>query len=165
MIIRACAENDSAPLSEIYNDYILNTAVTFEEVPITPAEMAQRVATYSQLYPWLVCEVEGQIVGYAYATKWKERSAYKHTCEITVYVRNGFARRGYGQALYQSLLQELTALHCHAVLACITLPNVASISLHERVGFVKVAHFTEVGFKFGEWRDVGYWQKKLGVPT
>ena len=164
MIIRDCTDQDAQQICQIYNYYIENTAVTFEELPVNDDEMARRVASYRQFYPWLVYEVDGQIVGYAYATKWKERSAYKHTAEITVYIRHGHAGNGYGKALYQTLLQKLTLLKCHAVLACITLPNIASIALHEQTGFSKVADFHEVGFKFGEWRDVGYWQRNLDEP-
>ncbi len=166
MIIRDCTEHDIAQLCHIYNYYVGNTAVTFEEQQVSASEMARRVALYSTQYPWLVCEVADQIVGYAYATKWKERSAYRHTAEITVYVQHGLHGHGYGKLLYQALLQKLELQQCHAVLACITLPNTASVGLHEHVGFVKVAHFHEVGFKFGQWRDVGYWQKTfLGTST
>lgn len=161
MIIRACTASDVEQICDIYNYYIVNSAVTFEEMSIAMQEMSRRIALHSQHYPWLVCEVSGEIVGYAYASRWKERSAYKYTAEITVYVRAGITRQGYGKALYQALIPQLSARQCHAVLACITLPNVASTGLHERLGFEKVAHFRQVGFKFGEWRDVGYWQKVL----
>lgn len=157
--IRPCEPKDVEPICEIYNYYIKNTVITFEEEPLTHSEMSQRITDYTRLYPWLVCEVKGEMVGYAYASKWKERSAYKNTVETTVYLKNGFSRKGYGKGLYTSLLQSLQGLNCHAMLACLALPNESSQKLHEYFGFVKVAHFTEVGRKFGKWVDVGYWQK------
>ncbi len=159
MNIRPCEPKDVEQICEIYNYYITNTVITFEEEPLAVSEMSQRINAYTRLYPWLVCEVEGELVGYAYASKWKERSAYKNTAEVTVYLRNGFSRRGYGKALYASLLQSLKELKCHVILGCIALPNESSEKLHEHFGFVKVAHFSQVGLKFGQWVDVGYWQK------
>jgi phosphinothricin acetyltransferase len=103
--------------------------------------------------------VDEVIVGYAYASKWKERSAYKNTAEVTAYLKHGLSGQGYGKALYTTLLEALKALDCHVVLGCIALPNQASVGLHEYFGFSKVAHFTEVGRKFNQWIDVGYWQK------
>jgi len=159
VIIRACELKDIPQICEIYNYYISNTVITFEETPLTVAEMSARIESYTKLYPWLVCEVEGSVVGYAYASKWKERSAYKKTAEATVYLKNGLSGKGYGKALYSALLDALKALDCHVVLGCIALPNEASVGLHESFGFNKVAHFTEVGRKFSQWVDVGYWQK------
>ncbi|MES2676209.1 MAG: N-acetyltransferase family protein [Pseudomonadota bacterium] len=159
MNIRSCESRDVEKICGIYNYYINNTVITFEETPLTMSEMANRIQTYTKLYPWLVCEVEGKIVGYAYASKWKERSAYKNTAEITVYLENGLSRKGYGKALYSALLELLQQANCHVVLGCIAIPNEASERLHEYFGFKKVAHFSEVGRKFEQWVDVGYWQK------
>ncbi|HEQ0023367.1 TPA: N-acetyltransferase [Pseudomonas aeruginosa] len=159
MIIRLCESRDVAQICEIYNYYINHTVITFETEPLTISEMSERIDAYTKVYPWFVCEVEGRIVGYAYASKWKERSAYKNTAEVTVYLKNGLSRQGFGKALYASLLQSLRELKCHVVLACIALPNEPSEKLHEHLGFKKVAHFSEVGYKFGNWVDVGYWQK------
>lgn len=161
MNIRPCEPGDIEQICDIYNYYISNTVITFEEIPLTISEMSQRIDTYKKLYPWLVCEVEGQVVGYAYASRWKDRSAYKHTAEITVYLKNNLTRKGYGKALYASLLESLNALNCHVILGCIALPNESSEKLHEYFGFEKVAHFSEAGNKFGRWVDVGYWQKIL----
>ena len=151
-----------AAICDIYNHYIANTVITFEETPLQVAQMSQRIAAYTERYPWLVCEDDGVIVGYAYASKWKERAAYRHTAESTVYVRAGCAGRGYGKALYAALLEALPHHGCHVVLGCIALPNPESVGLHERLGFEKVAHFTEVGRKFDQWLDVGYWRKAMG---
>lgn len=159
MIIRPCQSDDVEQICTIYNYYINNTVITFEEVPVTVADMTARVETYTKLYPWFVCEVDNAIAGYAYASKWKERSAYKYTAEITVYLKHGFDRKGYGKALCTRLLDSLKELNCHVVLGCIALPNDASAGLHESLGFKKVAHFTDAGRKFRQWVDVGYWQK------
>lgn len=159
MNIRSCELKDVGRICEIYNHYIKNTVITFEEEPLTSSEMETRIENYTKMYPWLVCEVEGNVVGYAYASKWKERSAYKNTTEVTVYLDPIESKKGYGKALYAALLAKLENLGCHVVLGCIALPNEASQKLHESFGFSKVAHFTEVGRKFGEWVDVGYWQR------
>lgn len=159
MIIRPFKQNDVDKICEIYNYFVKNTAITFEENALTVSEMSSRIISYTKLYPWLVCEVADEVVGYAYASKWKERSAYKNTAEVTVYVKQGLSRKGYGKALYASLLQSLKELNCHVILGCIALPNESSEKLHEHFGFVRVAHFSEVGFKLGQWVDVGYWQR------
>jgi L-amino acid N-acyltransferase YncA len=157
--IRLCEPRDVEKICEIYNYYITNTLITFEEEPLSISEMSQRIDAYTKLYPWLVCEVEGELVGYAYATKWRERSAYKHSVEVTLYIKHGLSRKGYGKALYAVLLQSLVDMKCHVVIGGIALPNESSEKLHEYFGFVKVAHFSEVGRKFGQLVDVGYWQK------
>lgn len=161
MKIRVCEERDVAAICDIYNYYIENTVITFEEVTVPVAEMSRRVESYGKYFPWFVCEVEGAVVGYAYASKWKERAAYKHSVEISVYVHQARGRNGYGKALYSVLFAALTDLGIHVVIGGIALPNAASIALHESFGMHKVAHFPEVGFKFGRWIDVAYWQKVL----
>ena len=159
MNIRSCEENDVSQLCEIYNYYIRNTIITFEENPLSVADFSLRIKSYMQFYPWLVCEDQGVIVGYAYASKWKERAAYKNTAEMTVYLKQDSSGKGYGKALYKALLDLLSQKNCHVLLGCIALPNEASIGLHEYFGFKKVAHFTQVGRKFDRWIDVGYWEK------
>lgn len=161
MLIRACEIKDIPAICDIYNYYINHTIVTFEETPVAVDEMASRVEIYTMQYPWLVCEVDGAVVGYAYASKWKERSAYKHTAEVTVYLKNGLSGNGYGKALYSVLLDKLKAQGCHVALGCLAIPNEPSAGLHEYFGFKKVAHFNEVGRKFNQWVDVGYWQKSF----
>lgn len=162
MKIRSCEAKDIQSLCDIYNHYIENTIITFEETPVTSAEMSRRVAAHSQSFPWYVCELDSLVVGYAYATPWKERSAYRHSLEVTVYVKNTLPNRGCGKALYAALLGILEKTDCHSLVACIALPNEASVGLHEYFGFTKVAHFSEVGRKFDCWVDVGYWQKTNG---
>jgi L-amino acid N-acyltransferase YncA len=161
MLIRPHNSNDTAAICAIYNHYIEHTVITFEEIQLTVAQMQERITAYTQLYPWLVCEDAGEIVGYAYASKWKERSAYKHTAEVTVYLKHDATQKGYGSALYEELIAQLKAKGCHVLLGCIAIPNEPSAKLHERFGFKQIAHFTEVGRKFERWLDVGYWQKVL----
>lgn len=158
MIVRACEQRDVGTICDIYNYYVENTIITFEEVPVTAREMAGRISACMQNLPWLVCEADDQVVGYAYASRWHGRSAYRHSVEVTVYVRHGKGGRGYGRALYAELLQLLAGDY-HVIVAGISLPNEGSVRLHEKFGFRKVAHFSEVGRKFDRWVDVGYWQK------
>jgi phosphinothricin acetyltransferase len=161
-LIRPATQDDAEAIVRIYNHYILNTTVTFEEEPVSPAEMAGRIAeVMGGSLPWLVLEQEGAVVGYAYATKWRTRSAYRFAVETTIYLTPGFGGRGFGTQLYQALLAQLRERGYHAAIGGITLPNPPSIALHEKVGMKKVAHFTEVGFKFGRWLDVGYWEGLL----
>ncbi|MDB5813919.1 MAG: phosphinothricin acetyltransferase [Rhodocyclales bacterium] len=161
MQIRPFVPRDELGISEIYNDYVTETIVTFEEEPLSSKQMRDRIDSYLGHYPWFVCELDGQIVGYSYAGKFHQRAAYRHTTEVTVYVRRGFERRGIGRALYEPLFARLAGEGCHVALAAIALPNQGSVGLHEAYGFTKVAHFSEVGKKFGEWIDVGYWQKRF----
>jgi len=163
MEVRVCESKDIAEISAIYNHFIKNTTITFEEEVLSEADMQVRVEAYQKRYPWLVVCDQGSVVGYAYATRWKERTAYRNTAESTIYLKPGAAGNGYGKAIYSSLLASLSTMKCHVVLGCIALPNEASVGLHESFGFRKVAHFSEVGCKFGQWLDVGYWQLKLPV--
>lgn len=158
MRIRACEKEDIDSICDIYNYYIEHTVITFEEVLLSHEDMAGRIESYMQRFPWLVCEVNGEVMGYAYGAKWQARSAYKNSVEVTIYLRHGEAGNSYGQRLYKALIQALSG-NCHTLIAGIALPNEGSIKLHEKFGFEKVAHFKEVGKKFGRWIDVGYWQK------
>jgi len=161
-MIRATQASDVKALSEIYNYYVLNTVVTFEEEPVEVADMEQRLSeTLEANLPWLVLEDGGEVVGFAYASKWKGRCAYRHSVEVTVYLSHLATSKGYGSLLYSQLFELLRKRSIHVVLGGISLPNDASIALHEKFGMRKVAHFEEVGHKFGNWVDVGYWQGKL----
>jgi L-amino acid N-acyltransferase YncA len=160
--ILAAEPTDAAGIALIYNHYVEQTIVTFEEQPVSDAEMARRIEDVrSESLPWLVAEEAGRLVGYASSRKWKSRSGYRFSAEITVYVEPGHARRGIGSKLYAQLFPILQARGIHAIIGGIALPNEASVALHEKFGMRKVAHFTEVGFKFGRWIDVGYWQRTL----
>lgn len=157
--IRPATAADSAAIAAIYNHYITHTTITFEEAAIDAAQMHQRIhEVNATALPWLVAEIGGQVVGYCYASRWKGRCAYRFSVEITVYVQANLAARGVGTLLYQALFAELRRGPTHAVMAGIALPNAASVALHERFGLHKVAHFAQVGFKFEQWVDVGYWQ-------
>jgi len=158
MNIRPFIEGDEHAICEIYNHYIANTIVTFEEQPLSAQQMRERIDAYVAIYPWFVCVINGVIVGYSYASKFHQRAAYRHTAELTVYVRQGYERRGIGRQLYEPLISHLKAVNCHVMLAAIALPNEGSVGLHEMMGFSKVAHFSQVGHKFNHWVDVGYWQ-------
>lgn len=159
MLIRDAALQDAAAIAAIYNPYVLNTTISFEETAVSPDEMAQRIDHIQQQgLPYLVLEADGQVQGYAYATPWRVRKAYRFSVEVTVYLRSQVHGQGFGTALYQELFTRLKALGVHAVIGGITQPNPGSVALHEKLGMRQVALFPEVGFKFGAWRDVGYWQ-------
>ena len=161
-MIRAATGSDAQAIANIYNHYIVNTVVTFEEQPIAAADILQRMKKISSSsLPWLVAVQDGAVIGYAYAGTWNVRSAYRHTVETTVYLSPSILSRGWGTRLYQTLFDHLRQASLHAVIGGITLPNPASIALHEKFGMRKVAHFSEVGYKFGRWLDVGYWQTEL----
>lgn len=157
-MIRACTPRDAAAICEIYNSFVRDTIITFEETPVAAAEMAQRLADVTARFPWLVADEQGAIAGYAYATPWKARSAYRFAVETTVYVAPGYLRRGLGTALYRELIAALRKLDVHCAVGGIALPNPASVALHEKLGFNKIGQFVEVGRKFDRWVDVGYWE-------
>ena len=159
--IRACVAADAPAIAEIYNYFVRETVITFEETPVAANEMARRIADVSTRYPWLVAERDGAVVGWAYAAEWKTRSAYRFSVETAIYVSLAHHGRGIGSALYVPLIAELEALNIHSAVGGIALPNPASVALHEKLGFTKIAHFGEVGRKFDRWVDVGYWQLML----
>jgi L-amino acid N-acyltransferase YncA len=159
--IRPVSPGDATALCELYNFYVANTVITFETEPVAAEEMARRIGEITASYPWLVAEDEQGVIGYAYATRWRARAAYDRTVESTIYLRDGAAGAGVGKSLYTALIGELRQRGFHAMVGCITVPNPPSIAFHEKCGFVKVAHFPEVGNKFGKWVDVGFWQLML----
>jgi len=161
-MIRRATRADAGAITAIYNYYIQHTVITFEESLLCDADMALRIDKVGGSgLPWLVAEESGDVAGYAYATPWNERSAYRHTVEISAYVAKSFLSQGLGTRLYGALFEELRKSGIHVVIGGIALPNAASAALHEKFGMKKTAHFPEVGFKFGEWVDVGYWQVRL----
>lgn len=162
VVIRDVNPADSTEIAEIYNHYILNSIITFEEDVVSPQVMAERFEEVLQSsLPWLIAELDGTVAGYCYATKWKGRCAYRYSVEITVYLHPEKTGLGLGHKLYSALMERLRGLGIRTVIGGIALPNDASIALHEKIGMQKVAHFREVGFKFGRWIDVGYWQMNL----
>ena len=160
-MIRRVVADDAAGIAAIYNHHVANTIVTFEETPVGEDEMRRRIGEIDGSHAWFVAEVDERVAGYAYASAWRARSAYRRSVETTVYVDNGFLGRGLGTALYDALLRELAQRGFHCAMGGIALPNAGSVALHERMGFVKVAQFREVGWKLGRWIDVGYWQRML----
>lgn len=160
--IRPAAAADADAIAAIYNRYIATSIATFEEEAVAGDEMRARMATVAGAgLPWLVAEDGGRVTGYAYATKWRGRPAYRFSCEITVYLAEDTLGQGIGTALYGALFELLEAQGLHLVIGGIALPNEASVALHERFGMTKVAHFHEVGFKFGRWVDVAFWERRL----
>lgn len=157
-MIRSATLDDAARISEIYNHYVLHSTVTFEGQVVSADEMRQRIAEVLDGLPWLVWVENGVIQGFASASKWKVRSGYRHSVESTVYLAEGSTGKGMGSALYRALVAELRERRLHTVIGGVALPNDASVALHEKLGFKKVAHFREVGWKFDKWIDVGYWQ-------
>ncbi len=155
--IRDCLDADVPRVCDIYNHYVRETVVTFEETPIPATEMARRITEVRKRFPWLVIESEGVVAGYAYASLWKTRSAYRFAVESTIYLAADALGRGLGTTLYSTLLAALPKCDAHRVLGCIALPNEASVALHEKLGFRKIGIFDEVGRKLGRWVDVGYW--------
>ena len=161
MTIRAVTAADAARITEIYNYYVRTTVVTFEEVPVHVTEMTRRIAETTATYPWLITETDGTAAGYANASSWKRRSAYRFAAESTVYLAPEFCGRGFGRPLYQALLAEMRGRGLHCAIGGIALPNPASIALHEKLGFAPIGSFREVGWKFGRRIDVGYWELLL----
>ena len=162
MIIRDAVLEDSPKIAEIYNFYVAHTCITFEETEVSSEEMSNRLRKVSEsTLPWIVAVEDEAVIGYAYATKWKERTAYRFSVESTIYLSNEAQGKGLGTELYEVLLDKLKLLGINSVIGGITLPNSASVGLHEKLGMEKVAHFSKVGFKFSEWLDVGYWQLSL----
>ncbi|MES2262523.1 MAG: arsinothricin resistance N-acetyltransferase ArsN1 family B [Pseudomonadota bacterium] len=158
-MIRSVTPQDAAALCAIYNHYVVTTTISFEEAMVSTEDMVARIG--ASRFPWLVLEEEGRLLAYAYAAAWRVRPAYRYAVESSVYVAHGATGRGLGQRVYAALLASLRALDLHTVIGGIALPNDASVRLHEGLGFRKVAHFEEVGYKHGRRIDVGYWQLHL----
>ncbi|TMO49030.1 arsinothricin resistance N-acetyltransferase ArsN1 family B [Pseudoalteromonas ruthenica] len=161
-MLRHATPEDAKAIAELYNYYIRHTTFTFEESLVDTQLMSQRIASIKAVnLPWLVYAQDGELKGYAYASKWKERSAYRFAVETSVYVAHQHQGQGIGRQLYSALLETLTAQGVHTAIGGITLPNPPSIALHQALGMHKVAHFEKVGYKFEQWLDVGYWQIHL----
>jgi L-amino acid N-acyltransferase YncA len=160
--VRGATPADAAAVARIYNHFVTQTIVTFEEAAVADSDIARRIEEVEAAsLPWLVAARSGVVVGYAYATKWRPRHAYRFSVEVTVYLAPDQVGRGIGSTLYTQLLSALRERGVHAAMGGIALPNEASVALHEKFAFQKVAHFAEAGFKFNRWIDVGYWQRLL----
>ena len=153
---------DAAAIAAIYRPYVTDAVTSFEIDPPGAAEMARRIEAVLALAPWLVAlDDAGGPIGYAYASRHAERAAYQWSVDVTVYVREGHQRRGVGRALYGALFPLLRLQGFYVAHAGVTLPNAASVGLHESFGFLPVGVYPAVGWKFGAWRDVGWWQLPL----
>jgi L-amino acid N-acyltransferase YncA len=152
---------DADACAEIYAPHVEGSAVSFEERAPDATEMGERIERYGASHAWLVAEREGAVVGYAYATAFNERPAYRWSAGVSVYVAEGARGSGVGRALYQALFEHLRERGFHTACAGITLPNGASTGLHESLGFEQVGINREIGWKEGAWRDVGWFQLEL----
>ena len=159
--VRQATVDDAEKVCEIYNWYIANTIITFELEPITPTEMQERILEKLQKFEWLVAELNGEIVGYAYAGVFRARAAYDHTIESSIYLAHNITGKGFGRVLYQALIDRCRDLGFKEMIGGAALPNDASIKIHEQLGFEKIGVFPRVGFKFGNFIDVGFWQLRL----
>ena len=158
-MIRLAKPTDAAAILAIYAPYIRDTSFTFEtEVPSETA-FADRIQTYLENWPWLVCEIDGKIAGYAYAGRHRERLAYQWGVESSIYIRDEFMGTGIARALYSALLEILSKQGFVNVYAVINLPNDKSVKFHESFGFVYFATYEKVGYKLGRWKNVGWWQR------
>jgi L-amino acid N-acyltransferase YncA len=159
--IRLAGPNDAAGILAIYGPCCESTCVSFEIVAPTIEQIRERISRVTADYPWLVGETDGQIVGYVYASRHHERAAYRWSVDVAVYVAAGQHRRGVGRILYETLFSLLREQGYFKAFAGITLPNAASVGLHESLGFRPAALYRGVGYKFGRWLDVGWWQRDL----
>lgn len=159
--IRIAKEADTTAILAIYAPHILNTAVSFENTVPTIPEFWGRIQKILETDAWLVCELNGEVAGYAYSCLHREREAYQWTKEVSLYVSDRFQRLGIGHALYTTLFELLKAQGICNVLAGITLPNPKSQALHESMGFKKVGTYKGIGYKLGSWQDTGWWELRL----
>jgi phosphinothricin acetyltransferase len=160
-MIRDASERDAAACAAIYAPYVTDTAITFESDPPAVAEMAERIAAASRTHAWLVLEDDGRVVGYAYGSPYKERAAYRWSCEVSVYVESGRRRTGAGRALYEALFDRLAERGFRTAVAGMTMPNDSSVGLHRAMGFERVGIYRRIGWKHGAWHDVAWTQRPI----
>jgi phosphinothricin acetyltransferase len=163
--VRTATSDDAAAIAAIYAPYVLDTVISFESVPPDATQMAERMAKVLPGLPWLVHEAGGRVTGYAYAGPHRERAAYRWSVDAGIYLDSDAHRQGIGTALYATLFAALRLQGYHRVYGGITLPNAASVGLHEACGFRHIGTYREVGYKFGAWRDVGWWGLDLGSSS
>jgi L-amino acid N-acyltransferase YncA len=167
MRVRLAATGDASAVAAIYAPYVEETVISFETAPPDAKQMAERIAATLPTHPWLVAEDQDDpdqpaVLGYAYAHAFASRAAYAWSAETSVYVHSGRHRSGVGRALYEVLLRLIAAQGYREAFAGVTLPNPASVALHESMGFRPVGAYRRVGFKHDAWHDVGWWQLDLG---
>ena len=161
MTLRPASPYDGSAIAAIYRPIVEQTAISFEEIAPSADEMAERIARVLERYPYLIAEHDQRIVGYAYAAQHMARAAYRRSVNVSAYVAEGFRGAGVGKRLYRVLFDDLARRGFHMAMAGITLPNQASVGLHEGMGFKPIGVYREVGFKFGRWHDVGWWQRRV----
>jgi Sortase and related acyltransferases len=161
MNIKSATPDDAEAILNIYAPYITDTCVSFEtEVP-TITGFAERISNIIKTYPYLVCEIDGNIVGYAYAARHRERAAYKYSADVSIYIKPEYHHRGIGKALYIKLFELLREREIYTAFAAITLPNESSVGLHKTLGFTEIGVYHNVGYKFGKWLDLIWLEKPL----
>ena len=161
-MIRNVKLSDAERIAEIYNYYIENTVITFEENTVVEEKIRQKIEDIrAKGYPYIVCEEKGQLIGYAYLDTWRSRSAYNITLETSVYVDVKHTGKGYGTKLYEALIEKARGMNIHSLIAGISLPNDCSRKLHEKFEFQLIGNFKEAGIKFNKLIDVEFWQKIL----
>jgi phosphinothricin acetyltransferase len=163
MKVRPATTADAEACAAIYAPYVTDTAITFESEPPTVAEMAGRIADSLSTHAWFVLEDAGRVVGYAYGGPFKQRDAYRWSCEVSVYLERGRRRTGGGRALYTELLDRLAERGYRTACAGMTLPNEASVGLHRAMGFEPVGTYRRIGWKNGQWHDVAWTQRSIGA--
>ena len=161
--IRAVRPEDASGIAAIYAPYVTETPISFELVAPTTAEIQRRIEEHPAPHPWLVCERDGEVLGYAYASPHRAREAYRWSVDVSAYVRKGATRQGIGRSLYEALIPRLRELGFANAFAGIALPNAASVALHEGAGFAHLGTYRRVGYKLGAWHDVGWWQLMLAA--
>ncbi|MDB5082413.1 MAG: family acetyltransferase [Chloroflexi bacterium] len=160
-LLRVATIEDAAQVQAIYGPVVEHTVISFEFEPPTVTEIEQRITKTLDILPWLVCEYRGEVIGYAYASKHQERAAYQWAANVSAYVTEASRGTGVGRALYSALMPILVAQGLYNAFAGITLPNAASVGLHEALGFTPLGVYRQVGYKMGAWYDVGWWQRPL----
>ncbi|MFC6963268.1 arsinothricin resistance N-acetyltransferase ArsN1 family B [Halocatena marina] len=163
--IRLATEDDAGPIQEIYAPYVRDTVISFEREPPSVEEVRHRIRSTLKDYPWLVGELDGEVIGYAYTGKHRTRDAYQWSVDSSVYVRPDHHRSGIARGLYESLFELLTLQGFFNVYAGITLPTPASVGFHESMGYQPIGVYKNVGHKHGAWHDVKWWHRSLGDPA
>ena len=161
VIIRTATTADATSILDIYAPFVLNTAISFETAVPSQKDIEERIEKCLQKFPWMVCEIDGKMAGYVYGSVHREREAYQWTCESSIYMHPYFKGKGIGQLLYNSLFTILKIQGLVNVYGGITLPNKASVKLHEKCGFVHFATYDNIGYKLDEWHKVGWWKLQL----
>lgn len=165
LIRHADPDRDAAACAEIYGPFVRDTVISLEERAPGERELAERISRISLTHPWLVAEVDGAVVGFAYASEHRQRASYRWAADVAVYLDPACHGRGIGRSLYGALLPLLERQGIQVVCAGITLPNDASVALHEACGFQPIGVYRRIGWKAGSWHDVGWWQLELAPPT